>query len=326
LLKYNVIGLMYTRTCPLACGHCITDSSPHIKDRMRLQQALDYLQVIPRFSSTVGFTGGEPFLYYRDIVTLTSEAKSLGLQVSLVTGAGWVRTEAQARFRVEALVDAGLNGLCISWDQYHEAFSPPEKAVALARLAIELGLKVTIRTITSASRAEDEYHTIFDGLSVGFEASRVNRFGRAASLPAAHFVFANDLPKGNCRIVFSPVVEPDGTVYACCGPSHYCKKPSPLMLGNATAEPLEDILARAVQDPILEIIFNLGPYGLYHLLKDHPLGRERFEARSVYTSICDLCLDITNDPELVSAVRERLSDDDARRLVAVSRLWMDKKS
>lgn len=324
--KYKVIGLMYTRSCPLACEHCITESSPQVKERMRLWQARDYLQAVAGFSSALGITGGEPFLYYREIAVLIREAKTLGLQTHLVTGAGWVRGEAQVRSRVEALADAGLDGLNISWDQYHEAFSTPDRAVMLARIAAESGLEVKVRTVTSATRAKDADHAIFAGLSVDLKATQIVRLGRAASLPPSHFMFSDEPPKGSCGVVFSPVIEPDGSVYACCGPAKYGRKPSPLFLGNASAEPLEDILARGLTDPILEIIYNLGPYGLHQLLKGHPFGRERFKARSAYTGICELCLDITNDPELVSALRERLLDKDAQRLVAMSALWRKNKS
>lgn len=325
MLQYSVIGLMYTRTCPLSCAHCITESAPKVKERMRLQQASDYLRVIPRFCSQVCFTGGEPLLYHREIVELTHQAKALGLKVSLVTGAGWVRGEAAARSKLAELVDAGLGSLCISWDQYHEEFSPRERAVALARVATELGLDVEVRTIISANRPKDEFQAVFKDIPVRLQAYPGIALGRAASLPATHFNIADELPTAVCSVVLSPVVEPDGSVYACCGPSHYCQRPSPLMLGHTSAEPLEDILARAVKDPVLEIILNLGPHGLFLLLKDHPVGRARFRARSGYSGMCELCLDITNDPELVDAVRERLADADARRLMVASRLWMDKK-
>ncbi|PWB83757.1 MAG: radical SAM protein [Methylocystaceae bacterium] len=323
--KYKVIGLMYTRTCPLACEHCITESSPQVKERMGFQQARDYVQTIARFSSALCFTGGEPFLYYREIAALIREAKTLGLETYIVSGAGWVREEARTRTRVKMLADMGLSGLHISWDQYHEKFAPQERAAMLALIAIETGLEVKIRSVVSPTWAKGENQTIFARLPVEVQETQIVQLGRAASLPASHFAFSDKPPKGSCGVVFSPVVEPDGCVYACCGPSHYGRKPSPLFLGDATTDSLEDILAQGLNDPILEIIHNLGPYGLYQLLKDHPIGQEQFKARSAYTGICELCLDITDNPELVSTLRERLLDRDAKRLLIVSALWRNRK-
>ncbi|MGD9657149.1 MAG: radical SAM/SPASM domain-containing protein [Methylocystis sp.] len=312
---------MYTRSCPLACAHCITESSPQVKERMRFQHARTYVQSIARFGSMLCFTGGEPFLYHREISELIAEAKSLGMETSVVTGAGWVRGEGRARSRIAAMVEAGLNDLCISWDQYHEAFSNRERAVMLARIAVDAGLNVKVRSVISATRSCEADHQAFAGLPVELQTNQLVQLGRAASLPESHFMLSDEPPKGVCSVVFSPVIEPDGSVYACCGPAHYGRKPSPLFLGNASAEPLADILERGLNDPILEIIYNLGPYGLYHLLMDHPVGRERLETRPTYTGICELCLDITGNPELVKVLRERLSGKDAQRLVLASALW-----
>lgn len=325
MIRYDVIGLSYTRTCPLSCGHCITESSPQVKGKMQLDQVSEYLKVIPAFAHGVCFTGGEPMLYYRDILELVSQARDLGLQTSLVTGAGWVRGESSTRARMKKLAEAGLHHVCISWDRYHEEFSARERPLRLARLAIEAGMGVSVRVVTITDEQKEAYHAMFDGLPVYLQAQLPVRLGRAASLPAEHFNFMTEPPDGVCAVILTPVIEADGTVYACCGPSYYAGKSSPLRLGNTSEEPLEDILARARQDPLLELILVAGPHGLYQLLKDHPVGRARFKARPAYTGICELCMDITNDPELVNAARERLADLDAQRMRVASQLWMKHK-
>ncbi len=76
-------------------------------------------------------------------------------------------------------------------------------------------------------------------------------------------------------------------------------------------------------DPILEIIYNLGPYGLYHLLKSYSADMSAFRRRAEYTGICELY--ITDTPELVSALRKILEDRGAGRLLVASRLWRQKK-
>jgi len=316
--QYNVLGLMYTRTCPLACAHCISDSSPEVRERLQFREAMAYIEAIARFSTKICFTGGEPLVYYRDVTRLIRHAKSLNLSISLVTGGGWVHTEVQTRSRVSSLVDAGLDGLWISWDNYHGAFLPSERAVMLARIATEAGLKVTVRTVTSADQSSNRSEPLFAGLPVAFEEQRVIKLGRATSLPFSQFASFGEAPKGTCSSVYSSVIESDGNVYACCGPAHFCKKPSPLFLGNARREPLDDILARGLEDPILLIIQHLGPYGLFQILKANPADFEKFTPRSTYTGFCQLCLDITNDAELVATLRKRLSQIDLRKLVEIA--------
>ena len=118
-----------------------------------------------------------------------------------------------------------------------------------------------------------------------------------------------------------PVIEPDGTVYACCGPGHFSSSTSPLRLGNAEEEPLEDILARGCADPILEAISLIGPHGLYTLLQRDTEAAEQFQPRRRYTGICELCLDINNSPPLVAALRRRLKERDAQIMLAAARMW-----
>jgi hypothetical protein len=323
---YDVVGLMYTRTCPLTCKHCITQSSPSAKGRMRLDQARAYLPAIQEFSPTVCFTGGEPLLYYKDILRLTQDAKALGLDVTVVTGAGWVREEKAARLRMQELARSGVSTICISWDRYHEEFVPRERAILLARLAVEAGLDVKVRSVIPATDRASSSCQEFDGMPIQLQSVRLIPLGRASSLPASHLAHEDEPPRGVCSVIRSPSIGHDGTVYACCGPSLYSAKSSPLVLGNANAEPLEDIFARALQNPILQVIQYLGSYGFYALLKDHPAAQKILgKRRAGYSTICDLCLDVTNGEDLVAAVMDRLQDHDAQTLLTAARLWHNKK-
>lgn len=323
---YDVVGLLYTRTCPLACKDCITESSPDAKGRMRFDQARSYLPAISKYSRSVCFTGGEPFLYYKDILLLTREAKTLGLDVTIVSGAGWVRKEETVRSRMRELAEAGVSTICISWDRYHEEFSTSDRAVLLAEVATEANLKVKVRSVIPACESPEGLRAAFEGLPVETQSVLPVALGRAASLPISHFSREASPLRSICSVVKSPSVDHDGTVYACCGPSLYSAKTSPLVLGNANVEQLEDIFARAVTDPLLEVLGILGSYGFYELLKGHPLEQKMLRKRTNgYSTICDLCIDVTNDPELVEAVTKRLEDQDAKTLVAAGKLWRDKK-
>ena len=322
MIRHEVVGLVYTRKCPLACRHCITESSPSAKGKMRLEQAKQYLPILARFTSSISFTGGEPLLYHKEIVQLAEYATQLGLGVRIVTGAGWVRDERTAHRKVSELAQAGVSGMTISSDGYHEEFSPRERAVLLARLAVAAGLDVRVNVVVPAdATSDDACRSDFAGLPVKGQPVQLMRLGMARTLPLEQFHWTDGPPKGPCGAVLKAEIDYDGTVYACCGPSTYSAKTSPLVLGNAEAEPLEDILERAIQDPILEVISLIGPYGLYHLLQGYPAGRAVFHERAKYFGICDLCLDITNSPALIAAIRERLHDFDARALVAAARMW-----
>jgi Radical SAM superfamily/4Fe-4S single cluster domain/Iron-sulfur cluster-binding domain len=324
MIHYLTVGLCYTRTCPLKCADCIIESSPQVRGKMSKASAHRYLEPILQFSPEVCFTGGEPMLYYSEVLELAQAARAMGLGTTMVTGAGWVSLEKPeiARERIFRLAEAGMRLVCVSWDQYHEEFAPREKAQLVVDLALEAGMEVSVRGVIPATADWRAQSRCWAGQPVKYEPVKLIKLGAAKSLPSDQFYWKEELPKGLCTIVLTPVIEPDGTVYACCGPGRYALRPSPLVLGNANEELLEEIFARAANDPVLEALSLIGPYGMTQLLQEHPATKEHFYRRPKYTGICELCLDITDSPELVAALRTRLADADAQRLLTAARMWL----
>jgi hypothetical protein len=189
----------------------------------------------------------------------------------------------------------------------------------VALVAMEEGLEVRARLLVTANCDVRKYKAAFAGVPLEVTYGGIVRLGRAAQLPAADFPQYDSPPADLCPIVFSLVIDVDGQVYACCGPSFFSSPHSPLVLGNAEQEPLEAILGRAKDDPLLEVISLVGPYGLYQLLQDSA-SRHLYKPRRTYTSICDLCLDLTNSPEIVAALIEQLKQHRGRVFVTAARL------
>lgn len=324
MIQYATVGLCYTRTCPLNCADCIIESSPKVQGKMEKTVARGYLEALRKYSPEVCFTGGEPMLYFNEVVELTAEATEMGLRPTMVTGAGWVSLDKPyiARERIERLADAGMKKICVSWDQYHEQFSPREKAQLVVDLVTESGMECAVRGVIPSTCDWRTQAAPWEGKPVDYEPVKLIKLGAAKALPSDQFYWEEQMPRGVCSIVLTPVVEPDGMVYACCGPGRYALKPSPLILGNANEEPLDAIFERAVRNPVLEALELIGPYGMIQLLKDHPATKQHFYQRPRYTGICELCLDITDTPELVAALNTRLADADAQMLLAAARLWL----
>jgi len=291
---------------------------------MQQSVASEYIKVIPKYSDQLCFTGGEPLLYYNEIVPLIRQGKELGLRVSLVTGAGWVNTAKPhiARERIFGIKQAGLDSLVVSWDSYHEEFSPPENALLLLELAAEVGLSVQVRGVMSSSGPSPRIEQTLVNINVNYQKVKLLRLGSAARLPEDHFIFG-DIPRtGGCANIMQPVIEPNGQVYACCGPSRNSKNASsPLILGNTNNESLESIFHRAVRDPLLEAIATVGPHSLFNLVKNDPSLSDILPVRSRYTGICELCLDMNDLPAVVERLRERLSETGVSKVLTATRLY-----
>jgi hypothetical protein len=150
--------------------------------------------------------------------------------------------------------------------------------------------------------------------------------GAARKLPEDHFRYSELPPRGRCKVALSTVIEPDGNVYACCGPSRFSDKSSPLVLGNVEVEPLDEILSRGAQDPLLRALELIGPFGLLELLKKHTEASELIKLRPRYTGMCELCMDLTDSLTAVAAIRSRLTDRDAQALLTAAALWVKREA
>ncbi len=319
------IGLCYTMTCPLTCSHCITESSPQVKGKMDFEKAKDYIRAIRLFSSRLCFTGGESLLYHSEIVQLLQLCTDIGLNTSLVSGAGWVKNLEDTRTKVAALAAAGLQTLAISWDIYHQESNVLPRSRMLAQAALDAGIFVIVRGVLPVGGDETVTERAFEGIPVNYFHSKPIKLGRAAKLPIEHFEHFSSPPIGACTIVYSIQVNQNGVAYACCGPGYFSEPHSPLVLGDTNTEPLEDILERAANDPILEVLSLVGPYGLYQLL--HQSGKGYlYKDRASYTGMCDLCMDLTNSVEIIAAIREQLKQDEGQALVTAARVMMEKKN
>ena len=193
MIRHEVIGLVYTRRCPLACRHCITESSPAASGKMRVEQASQYLPVLARFTDSISFTGGEPLLYHKEIVELTVLARTLGLGVRVVTGAGWVQDERTTRRKVSELARAGVAGMTISSDGYHEEFVSRDRPLLLARLAVAAGLDVRINTVVPAGAASAP---LSSSAGATWQPVKLMRLGTARTLPHDQFHRTDGPPKG----------------------------------------------------------------------------------------------------------------------------------
>lgn len=311
---WKTVGVMYTRRCPLACGHCVTRSSPRAEGKMDPKDAARYIREAARVSANLCFTGGEPLLYAEEILELVALAADLGLHVSLVTGCGWAKQPERIEPVLEGLANAGLDHMVISWDFFHEAFVRRETAIRVTRTAANLGLRPRIRSVFRSFDSPEtraDYFSEFAPFVEKHEASVVVSVGRAEDLPEESFSWSDRPPAGFCPAVVLPVVRWDGTVYACCGPSLEAEPGSPLILGNALEESLEEILRRGRNDPVLHAIHTLGPAGIWNLIE--PEGADRSGRR--FSGVCNGCLALTNDPLLVGRLREKLAEPKLRLLV-----------
>src|SRR5262245_21180127 len=116
----NYLMLAPVYSCNLACPHCCVPIE--WTDRLDIPTAVRFLeQAHAAGVETLGFTGGEPFLYPEYLVALTELGTQLGFRFDkLMTNGVWHRDSDHLRAVLTNLRDAGFTGkIGLSVDKFH---------------------------------------------------------------------------------------------------------------------------------------------------------------------------------------------------------------
>jgi MoaA/NifB/PqqE/SkfB family radical SAM enzyme len=107
--QHRTLSVMPTFRCPAECGHCGTMSSPRERTVLSLESILSAIDQAAELGyEVVVFTGGEPTLARRPLLTALQRATDLGLITRVVTNGYWARTAKAADRTMAQLVGAGL--------------------------------------------------------------------------------------------------------------------------------------------------------------------------------------------------------------------------
>jgi len=280
-------------------------SGPQIKDEPQEAALFGYLRELAAAGvRSVQITGGEPMLREKLVLRLLRECRKLGLSSVLTTNGFWGATVRDARRRVKALRRNGLDLLTVSYDRYHAAFQDHRPVLNIARAAEELNFSINISIVRLTEDQEiAELISPFEKLkNVRLRFYDVQPVGRARQFPRESL---RQQAEGFCNACCYPAITDDGRLTACNGPSYFAGPDSPLHLGSLREVPLNTLLERHWNDPILSTIRTFGPSRLRDELKRIP-GFEAFPFRESYSGMCDLCTQITSNSEAVAALRKQL--------------------
>ncbi len=115
------VHFLFTYACLFECDHCFLFCSPSSKGTFTHKQLakvfLDFKNIDTL--SFVYFEGGEPFLYYAQILEGIRMAKEMGLKTGIVTNGYWATSVADAELWLRPLLELGISDISISNDLFH---------------------------------------------------------------------------------------------------------------------------------------------------------------------------------------------------------------
>lgn len=289
--------LFITDRCPVGCGHCSVDSrpdSPKVSDLRLLADIVDQLCASARLT-TVGISGGEPFVERRALPLATQRLAAASKAVVIYTSGFWAGSADTPRWIDEVLKQTSC--IYLSTDAYHEDGTGPGRFVNAARAVARHGIPIVVQVIDENSmleRAESLLEAAF-GTSWPDHSEIVPTFGLPHGRGSAHYTWRHHFPGrdlGTCGAVTSPVVRYDGRVVACCNETVLMGGgPAALRRDCASGSEVGQAVAEFRREPLHRAMANVG-VGI--LTTHHPAYADL--ADKEFTHICAACWQMIRRP------------------------------
>lgn len=321
------VGFVVTYRCQVECPHCIIRAGPHRKTRMRLSDALQWIDQIATYRNghikVLSLTGGEPFYDMTLLGRISEYAAEKGLFVSAVTNAFWAVTPQEAIAVLRSVPAIGM--LAISTDIYHQqsiSFSRVKNAIQAVQ---HIGMPYNIAVCTENTN-DSGYQRILADL---YAVTKPETVVTAVTFPAGramekiaelNYHLSDTPPISACAAGSSPIIFPSGKVLACIGPVIDLKNEHPLLLGDLRKNSLDEILNTAECNSVLHTIRVWGPKRLIELAGEAGLGKF-LPQKYVEGSMCQACYMLMANHQIVGFLRELSRDDAFVEKVAYARAY-----
>ena len=276
--------------CNLNCRHCFFDvnGALRILGHDLARTALASLELSEPLAWQ-HVSGGEPLLFREELYRLLEVIQKHGSKsVGIASNGFWGESTQLAQQTVAQLKQRGVNGICLSVDDYHQEQLPINFVRTAAEQVAEQGLKQH-SYVVSCHPEETTPSIELDSFALPLANVPVRKIGKGVAVSeGVETGQTNKIPDSPCRELccclgettpFEPQmvwIDPYGSVMICYG----------LIVGNLHERSLGEILKdySANRSPLLKTLTEEGPVGLYRLAVD-----EGWQPEANFTDECSLC-------------------------------------
>lgn len=276
-----------TRQCNAFCDICCNSDGPHKSDVINTTYVekwiQDFVNYIP-YCKWAGFTGGEAFLRYNEMLEIHKILYKYGFSTSITTNGYWGNDISKARYQLRQLKAFGLKKIAISMDPSHEVYINPKYASTAAKVALTEGLIVGIASTykTDKGTAKDYFEPEWHKYIYWDENHNVLPVGRAKS-----FIKQIKTKEIQDDMLFCPIIsifiQTNGNVKPCCS---VCLDDESFIVGNLYKENMPKVLVNMLGDMYLKIITHQGFIFLENIVKKY---HKEWNLPSRDYSVCYMC-------------------------------------
>ncbi len=177
--KWTQLGISLGNKCNMLCDHCLPSSSVNEKGFLSKNELVTITEFINANKiPSLSFTGGEPILYYSDLILEILNGLSFDPYVKITTNASFVKLNDDWK---NCLSNLSPDQLRISYDQFHSKFlnlSTIERLVGECR---DRNIECVIETCINSPLELIELNRYPDWFLQRLHINKVLRAGRAAA-------------------------------------------------------------------------------------------------------------------------------------------------
>lgn len=286
-MVYNTISFLLHKACTAACDSCCVGSHPGCNERLNTERVKEYIKSAGEELAIkgVGFTGGEPFLYYESLKDLISFTYGEGKAVTAATNGYWADTYDIAYEKLQELKKKGLSQIGISYDYFHADYVDAQNIKNILLAANDLELPSTLNAVMTSHQP---IGSILDSLGGSIKETQLmilpcQPVGNAKIFLKEEDYIRTRKSKGcYCKKSGTYTVRYDGTIWPCCSPSVFNTE---LQIGNYENLEVSSTLEKLRNHRILYLLRNFG-FDYFINIAEEELG---IPVPEYVVSACELC-------------------------------------
>jgi MoaA/NifB/PqqE/SkfB family radical SAM enzyme len=312
MVNYHPRSICFlTDGCDADCEICGME-----KNRGRELAVEDIMDVLDQAGKMgmrkAGFSGGEPFRRYPDLLSCVGYATSRGMEPDIVTNASYAKDPVTALRVAEDLSRVGMSHMCISFDKPHLKYVPKSNHLNAIRGNLAKGIDVTLYATLTKSDNEteslieelaaelggsaDKYGIkLNDGRRIDARVLYAKRVGRASQLPESEFSYPSQESMA-CNLGEDIAIKSDGSIVPCC--TFQAVANGAYNMGNIRENTLKSAVKKVNDSIIGSVIF--GPSGFKRVrnaLKNSKQPELIEMTEKKYQSCCDACSEFISNPK-----------------------------
>jgi len=306
---FNALVLTLTGNCNVACRHCAPSCKP-IKTKPTdvdfFKRVITEAAQVDEIKKECAFVGGEPTIYFPQLISLIGYAAEQGFAPSITTNGWWGKTDRQLKKYLSEMYAAGLRRMELSIDVFHQEFIDMMAVKNILNASREIGIGVVVRAVVSRSgNLANSTHGLTTSDLEGhlIASSPVLPIGRAAEVISTDDFYWSADNDGSCSKALNFTVRYDGVTTPCCVGTDFVPY---LHIGNAKDISIQRIFQKYFYSFRLRRLTSQGPAAILQEIKGTDATIEAISSKTC-VGMCHLCLDS------MSSSRVQQAFDDANK-------------